>query len=907
HFTPSWFAVSMGVGVHISLFHNFPFNGGHQLALDVIATIFLVFNVVLFIAMVAMTIARYSMFPQIWGLMIHHPVQSLFLGCIPMALATIINGLVIEVYQRWHLGGSALLYATWGIWWFDVALSLLSNFVIFHLMITRHSYELSTSSAVWLLPVVPSIVTGTTGAIVAGALADISESHAVLTTIMASFMLAVGLLMSFFVLALYTHRLLLHGFPTAGQFIKVLRDGLAVSIFLPLGPFGQGGYGLLLVGDLFRKLLPQSTSPDSILAEPGFGVALQAITFVFAFMLWVIGIWFLIPATIALSTFRGPPFGLPYWGLIFPTSILVWSSTPHSLSQLSALHTTMPPKKKSKSKVPEPEPDYEEEEPLVISTASIEEGDNDDDSVTRCVCGSQDEELGMMIQCEICKVWQHGMCVGIHSEALAPDTYYCEQCRPDMHADLLASRQTAQNISNSSSKKSSGHHQRAASSNVMPVPSHDGPHQTSISSHQQRLTASNLASNNNLHNHSSAAPTSNHSVSHSSSRSTSPPTKSSMPKRRNTLNSREAAYEEALERGDIAAMEKLAAPNDDDDESGALMDVDGPGKDNEAPLVSMNGIIKADPARKPAKRSHKAKEKEPSLDIDDNASLSVPPISHGGKKHANQYTYRVNSKVPATTSPAKSTAGANRAAGSVVPDDRPTPTPNNSHRKGATAASKAKDFPPSPQQPAAMSWSLPDHLSHLSDLLPTPMQGHIDVPIGGDEFVPERGAKVKWPLKRTTIGEMRRRVRAMLDFCTKAQVDVAERAKRSAALEAFIAKAGEMGLEGVGTTATGRNKKGNDTSIDVDVVAAIMATPEVMDPHVPEPGPIIPKAGTGPAMDVSNMTTAELLASLTQDLLAFQEKFGAGPGGKVYREAVPRERRPRGAAAAALLALERSE
>ncbi|KAG8975472.1 Plasma membrane sulfite pump involved in sulfite metabolism [Tulasnella sp. 425] len=267
---------------------------------------------VLFVAMVAMTIARYAMFPQIWKLMIHHPVQSLFLGCIPMALATIINGLIIEGHQRWNLGGNGLVYAAWGLWWFDAALSLLSNFAIFHLMVTRHTHELPTSSAVWLLPVVPSVVAGTSGAIVAGALVEISASHALLATMAASFMLAVGLLMSFFILAIYTHRLLLHGFPSAG---------LAVSIFLPLGPFGQGGYGLLLIGDLFKKLLPQSTSPDSILGEPGIGMVLQAITFVFAFMLWVIGIWFLIPATVALSTSGRPPFGLPYWGLIFPTGV----------------------------------------------------------------------------------------------------------------------------------------------------------------------------------------------------------------------------------------------------------------------------------------------------------------------------------------------------------------------------------------------------------------------------------------------------------------------------------------------------------------------------------------------------------------------------------------------------------
>lgn len=106
---------------------------------------------------------------------------------------------------------------------------------------------------------------------------------------------------------------------STGSPLFLILLGLAVSIFLPLGPFGQGGYGLLLVGDLLKKLLPQSTSPDSILAEPGIGMVLQAITFVIAFMLWVIGIWFLIPATIALSTSGRPPFGLPYWGLIFPS------------------------------------------------------------------------------------------------------------------------------------------------------------------------------------------------------------------------------------------------------------------------------------------------------------------------------------------------------------------------------------------------------------------------------------------------------------------------------------------------------------------------------------------------------------------------------------------------------------
>lgn len=40
---------------------------------------------------------------------------------------------------------------------------------------------------------------------------------------------------------------------------------------------------------------------------------------------------------------------------------------------------------------------------------------------------------GLFIQCDTCKVWQHGGCVGIMDEAMSPEEYFCEQCRPDLH------------------------------------------------------------------------------------------------------------------------------------------------------------------------------------------------------------------------------------------------------------------------------------------------------------------------------------------------------------------------------------------------------------------------------------------------------------------------------------------
>ncbi|KAI9007019.1 hypothetical protein CLU79DRAFT_840620 [Phycomyces nitens] len=56
---------------------------------------------------------------------------------------------------------------------------------------------------------------------------------------------------------------------------------------------------------------------------------------------------------------------------------------------------------------------------------------SDGGSVTRCVCGEQ-HNLGLMVQCESCEVWQHCDCIGLGENDL-PDHYYCDQCQPMQH------------------------------------------------------------------------------------------------------------------------------------------------------------------------------------------------------------------------------------------------------------------------------------------------------------------------------------------------------------------------------------------------------------------------------------------------------------------------------------------
>lgn len=94
--------------------------------------------------------------------------------------------------------------------------------------------------------------------------------------------------------------------------------------------------------------------------------------------------------------------------------------------------------------------------------------DGDDDEAVRCICGFEDypgqpqidvdnkhgikdgieptdvpaaevtDDSGFFLQCDACKVWQHGGCVGIMNETASPEEYYCEQCRKDLHRLAIA-------------------------------------------------------------------------------------------------------------------------------------------------------------------------------------------------------------------------------------------------------------------------------------------------------------------------------------------------------------------------------------------------------------------------------------------------------------------------------------
>ncbi|KAF1912088.1 SPOC domain-containing protein [Ampelomyces quisqualis] len=86
------------------------------------------------------------------------------------------------------------------------------------------------------------------------------------------------------------------------------------------------------------------------------------------------------------------------------------------------------------------QPKGKQDTPREQSAQSEEQGDDEDDAIIRCVCGDQRDIRGrQMICCDSCEAWQHNKCLGLPEGDYWEDkTYYCEQCRPHDHQDLLA-------------------------------------------------------------------------------------------------------------------------------------------------------------------------------------------------------------------------------------------------------------------------------------------------------------------------------------------------------------------------------------------------------------------------------------------------------------------------------------
>ncbi|KAI3119881.1 hypothetical protein CBS147330_8411 [Penicillium roqueforti] len=295
-----WFAVTMGTGIVSVLMVSIPFDTP---VLYYLSIVFFLLNAVLFTLAFITSVLRYTLYPEIWQVMIQDPTNSLFLGTIPMGFATLIEMWVLVCVPIW--GEWAKTFA-WALWMIDVvAAASVTSSLTFILMSQRHITSLDRFTAVQLLPIAATIVAAGTGAEVALILAD---KHHAMGTLLASFILwGMGTPMAIVVLVIYYQRLAVHKLPP--------RE-LIVSCFLPLGPLGFGGFGIVYIGKVARVL-----SQDSQFLDPIAGHIAYVLGVFISLLMWSFGLIWLVFA-LATVLYSSPfPFNMGWWGFTFPLGV----------------------------------------------------------------------------------------------------------------------------------------------------------------------------------------------------------------------------------------------------------------------------------------------------------------------------------------------------------------------------------------------------------------------------------------------------------------------------------------------------------------------------------------------------------------------------------------------------------
>ncbi|KAH8817075.1 C4-dicarboxylate transporter/malic acid transport protein-like protein [Xylogone sp. PMI_703] len=307
NFTPSWFAIIMGTGIVSILLHNLPYNGRW---LYWISVVIFCLNIFLFVTFLIISILRYTIYPEIWRVMICHPAQSLFLGTFPMGLATIINMIVFVCVPAW---GSWAAYLAWGLWWFDIVVSLATCFYLPFVIMYYHQTELSSMTAAWLLPVVATVVASSSGGIVAEVLPN--DQYALWTVVISYILWGTGVPLAMTILVIYFQRLTVYKLPP--------RE-VIVSVFLPLGPLGQGGFGVMQLGKVAMQVFPK-TSTLSVTTTHA-GEVLYVMGWMIATIMWGFGLVWLFFALASISRSRFP-FNMGWWGFTFPLGVFAVSTT----------------------------------------------------------------------------------------------------------------------------------------------------------------------------------------------------------------------------------------------------------------------------------------------------------------------------------------------------------------------------------------------------------------------------------------------------------------------------------------------------------------------------------------------------------------------------------------------------
>jgi C4-dicarboxylate transporter/malic acid transport protein len=306
--TPNWYASVMGTGIVAVAAASLPWQprGLHAGALVVWAL-----AAFLLVALTAATVIHWVRFPDAARGHIRNPVMAQFYGAPPMALLTV--GAATILLGRDVMGLQAAVDVDWVLWFAGTVTGLAAAAVVPFFTFTRYVVGPDSAFGGWLMPVVPPMVSASTGALLIPYAPAGQPRLALLLSCYAMF--GLSLLASIVIITLIWYRLAVY---------KTGEAPMVPTLWIVLGPLGQSIAAANLLGGVAHEAMPAPYS-----------TALQAFGVVYGVPVWGFALlWGVIAGAITVRTARGHlPFSLTWWSFTFPVGTCVLGT-----SEL-ALHT----------------------------------------------------------------------------------------------------------------------------------------------------------------------------------------------------------------------------------------------------------------------------------------------------------------------------------------------------------------------------------------------------------------------------------------------------------------------------------------------------------------------------------------------------------------------------------------
>lgn len=349
-FDPFNFIFNMGVGISSDLLYGFPYPARW---LKICSYIMFAINVLLFIFQQMMFIMHIIYFSrkyskrEYFNKYFRNVSKNVFWGTYPMGLVTIINyinGLANHFYSEGKIVvAKRMLRLVYVLWWYDIIVSVIIawgiSFIIWQnyyfqdgLGPWRYKFEKMAAEhikSVLLLAVIPMVVGASSISIfIMSDLATLALTRNIqlLTMVITTLIWLHAVIFVFILLGIYFWSLYIFKIPPMSQ---------VFTMFLVLGPMGQGAFGVLLLTDNVNKYTQTYYSPNDtnnilLIAVPW---CFKSIGLLTSLALLSMGYFFTVITIVAIISYsrkrypgvKGPGnttriyhFHQGFWGMTFP-------------------------------------------------------------------------------------------------------------------------------------------------------------------------------------------------------------------------------------------------------------------------------------------------------------------------------------------------------------------------------------------------------------------------------------------------------------------------------------------------------------------------------------------------------------------------------------------------------------